>query len=178
MSTTFLSEKMARYFEDMWIEEQLKSISANRFERLLNKRKFGETNKSFWKIISNSKWDDFNFHFELGWSDNTPLSQVSNKIRVVVHLESQHIKNTDIDKKARTFFAKNEVVFSDHPQRQNTIKEVSGMKLNGTVTPDFSSEEAAKKTIKEIIKILDSPAYKKCAEIADAFINELTNGKE
>ena len=172
MNTTFLSEETIRNYEYDWFKVQLKDLSKGKYD--ISKRSINE----FYSIISDNSWNEINFHFEMHWTEKVPLSQISKEIKVVAHLESQHKKNTDIDKKARPFFAKNEVVFSDHPQRQNTIKEVSGMKLNGTVTSDFSSEEAAKKTIKEIIKILDSPAYKKCAEIADTFINELTNGKE
>lgn len=170
MSTSFLPEDMIRYYEDMWIGEQLKILSNDKYSRLLKRRTLGETTKSFWQIIQNEKWDSINFHFELKLTGETPLCQTSKEIEVLVHLESQHIdKNTD--KKARAFFINNGALFKS----KNKIDEVCGMKLEGSFIPDFSSEETAKKTILEIIDILNSDPYQKCAKIANAFIRELSN---
>ncbi len=170
-TTTFLSDEMARYYEDMWVEEQLKILSKKKYERLIKMRKFGETNKSFWQIVSKDKkdkWDSINFHFELKLSGTDSLTQCS-EIPVVVHLESQHI-SPQLNEKARAFFAKEGAVIEG-----NTIKEVCGKKLDGVVKkPDFSSEEAAKRTIEEIIGIINLESYQKCAKIANAFLKTLS----
>lgn len=153
----------------MWIEEQLKILSDKRYYRLLKQRKLGETNKSFWKIVSNDIWDKINFHFELRLTEGVPLSQSSEKIIIAVHLESKFL-GEQLDTKVKNFFKDNGCKFDG-----NTIKEVNDSKLDSTVEPlDFSSEEAAKKTIQEIIKVLDLPEYQKCAEIANTFIATLS----
>ena len=136
----------------------------------MKQRKFGETNKEFWRIISNDLWDKINFHFELKLKGENPLSQTSKEIQVLVHLESQH-KDNNTDEKAREFFINNGARF----KTKNAIEEVCGMKLEGEFIANFTSEDAAKNTIHEIIRILDSPAYQKCAEIANAFISELSD---
>ena len=48
-----------------------------------------------------------------------------------------------------------------------------GSKIKEFVIPDFSSEGTAIQTIKQIIAVLDSPAYQKCAKIIDEFISSL-----
>lgn len=73
--------------------------------------------------------------------------------------------------KAREYFEAHRYVFKDGT-KEGAIHELDGSKLNKCVTPDFSSEEAAKNTIMEIISILDSNIYQQCAKIADEFINK------
>lgn len=170
MSTTFLSEDMARYYEDQWIAYQLKELSKGKYW-FLNESQFGKCKNDFWSIVSSKEWKECNFHFELKWKEYAPMTKAE-KLNIRVHLESKYL-GPQIDEKSRTFFSKKGAIISSNPSRINTIEEVCGMKLDAAVeNPDFSSEEAAKKTIQEIIKILDSKAYQKCAAIADAFLRE------
>ena len=166
MSSTFLSEETARYYEDMWIAYQLKNISSGKYW-FLNVSQFGKCRKEWWSIVSDEKWDKIHFHFEIRWSDGKPTSQTS-KINIRVHLESNSISE-EFDRKARAFFMEQgeEAVIS-----RNTIEKVCGITLKDYVVPDFSNEETAIQTIKNIITVLDSAGYQKCAKIADAFLKQ------
>ena len=83
-----------------------------------------------------------------------PLSQTSKEIQVLVHLESQH-KDNNTDEKARVFFINNGARF----KTKNAIEEVCGMKLEGEFIANFTSEDAAKNTIHEIINVQRLPMH-------------------
>lgn len=168
MSTTFLSEDTARYFEDQWIAHQLKEQSNGKYW-FLNDSQFGKCKNDFWSIVSNVEWKRINFHFELRWKDFAPMTRAE-KLNIRIHLETKYI-DSQLDEIARTFFSEMGAVISSNPSRINTIEEVGGLKLDASVeNPDFSSEEAAKQTVERIIAILNSDPYQKCAAIANAFL--------
>jgi hypothetical protein len=159
MSSTFLSEETARYYEDMWIADQMKRLSDGKYW-------FLRKGKNEWRsIIADENWDKIYFHFEIRWSDGKPISQTT-KINIRAHLESKFI-DEELDRKARVFFEEQGCVISS-----NTIKKVCGITLKEYVVPDFSNEETAIQTIMNIIAVLDSAGYQKCAEIADAFLKQ------
>ena len=160
MSITFLSEETTKNYDYQWFVEQLKELSNGRY-CILRKDK-----KEWYSIVSDKEWDRIKFHFELRWKQGFYITEVSN-INIRVHLESQYASD-EIDKMAREYFTKQKCIIVG-----NTIKEINGNTLEISVTPDFSSEETAIQTIKQIIAVLDSPAYQKCAKIIDEFISSL-----
>ena len=167
MSTTFLSERMTKYFEESWIEKELPKLSDKRYH-FIETRQCGVPRSGFWNIIlKGNKWAKFScFHFELRWDEHKYFTD-ANEIRINVHLES---------KEPKSFFEKRGCTFGGEGA-PNTIKEVNGMKLDASVIPDFSSEEKAIETVRRIIAALDSPAYQQCAEIADAYLRQMKKGK-
>lgn len=160
MSITFFSEDTIRNYEFQWLEEHLKELSNGRY-CILRKDK-----KEWYSIISDKEWDRIKFHFELRWKQGFYITEVSN-INIRIHLESQYASD-EIDKMAREYLANNKCLIVG-----NTFKEIDRQKLEQSVTPDFSSEGTAIQTIKQIIAVLDSPAYQKCAKIIDEFISSL-----
>ena len=160
MSITFLSEDTIRNYEVQWFEEQLNDLSNGRY-CILRKDK-----KEWYSIVPDKEWDRIKFHFELQWKPRVYITEVSN-INIRIHLESQHSRE-EIDAKVREYFAGQKCIIDG-----NTFKEVNGENLKVSVTSDFSSEETAKNTIKEIIRVLDSAAYQKCAQLAEIFISSL-----
>ena len=172
MTTFFLSENMARYYEDMWIAHQLEALSNGKY-RFLNDLKFGNYKKEFWSIISDDKWANISFHFELNWGreSGAPITQVTN-IDIPIHLEAKKGHEEKYNK-AREFFEAQGYSFKG--KKEGAILSSDGSKFHKSITPDFSSEDAAKNTILEIIKILDSDPYQKCAQIINEFISEQQN---
>lgn len=169
MSTTFLSEETTRYFEDQWIAHQLKELSNGRYW-FLNESQFGICKKEFWSIVSDEKWGDVSFHFELKWKQGVPMTEAS-KLNIYIHLETKKGRE-ELYQKAREYFKERGYVFKDDV-KEGAFLAPDGSKLKESITPDFSSEETANNTIKEIIKILDSDAYQQCAKIADECIEKI-----
>ena len=152
---------MSTTYDYQWFTTQLNCLPKKKPYRI-----FRKGNNEWVSIISADKWKKINFHFEVRWSNHKPISETT-KLNIRIHLESQFISE-EIDRKARAFFAKH-----GYAIKGNTFKDLPGEKLEKSVLPDFSSEEAAKRTIQEIIDIFDSPAYQKCAELAEEFIDGL-----
>ncbi|SEK78650.1 hypothetical protein SAMN02910353_01258 [Ruminococcus sp. YRD2003] len=172
MTTTFLSENMARYYEDMWIAHQLETLSNGKY-RFPNGLKLGNYKKEFWSIISDDEWSNISFHFELNWrrESGAPITKVTN-IDIPIHLETK-AGHEELYRKARECFETHG--YSFRGEREGAILASDGTKFHVSITPDFSSEDAAKNTILEIIKILDSAPYQKCAQIINEFIRERQN---
>ncbi|SEH48763.1 hypothetical protein [Ruminococcus flavefaciens] len=170
MSTTFLSEDMTRYYEDMWIAHQLEALSNGKY-RFLNNLEFGNYKNEFWSIISADEWSNISFHFELNWKRGLPITNVS-KINIPIHLETKK-GHEELYRKARECFEAQGYSFIG--EKEGAILASDNSKFHESITPDFSSEEAAKATIREIIKILDSESYQKCAHIINEFIREQQN---
>ena len=168
MSETFLSEETARYYEDQWIAYQLKELSNGRYW-FLNEPEFGVCRTRFWSIISVKEWSNISFHFELSWKRGMPMTEAAT-INIPIHLETKS-GHEDKYQKAREYFEARGYYFTGN--KEGAVHATDDSDLNATIkNPDFSSEEAAKKTIQEIIKVLDSDPYQKCAAIADAFLRE------
>ena len=121
MSTTFLSERMTKYFEESWIKEEL-SVLSNKHYHFLGKRKFGITRTGFWNIIpKGDKWDKFiHFHFELRWTGE--YFTEAPEITIRVHLESK-ANTEDRDKKAREYFENRGYVLERVSRNQCTGQE-------------------------------------------------------
>jgi len=156
MNGTFLSPDFLRFFEDCWIEEQLKILSNGKYV-FLDNRQFGKPRKEFWRIISNSSWEKINFHFELRWNGGTPITEAK-KINIRIHLESKFI-SAEQDEKIKGFFKQYGEI------NRNTIKV-----QDRYVIPDFSTEETAIETIQHIIDVLNSEEFQKWADIADEYL--------
>lgn len=169
MSITFFSEETTRYYEDMWIAKQLKELSKGKYY-FSNDQVFGKCKKGFWSIISNEEWRDISFHFELSWTNGVPMSKVS-KLNILIHLETKSGRE-ELYIKARECFEKHGYIFKADA-KEGAFLAPDGSKIKEFVIPDFSSEGTAIQTIKQIIAVLDSPAYQKCAKIIDEFISSL-----
>ena len=168
MSTSFLSEDMTRYYEDQWIAHQLKELSNGRYW-FLNESKFGYCRTKFWSIISVKEWSDISFHFELSWKQGIPMTEAAT-INIPIHLETKS-GHEDKYQKAREYFEARGYYFTGN--KEGAVHATDDSDLNVTIeSPDFSSEEAAKKTIQKIIKILESDPYQACAQIINDFIRE------
>lgn len=173
MSTTFLSYETTKYYEEMWIAHQLNELSKGKYW-FLNKPLFGKRRSDWWSITFSDEWENIFFHFELRWNSKFSLTEAPN-LNIRVHLESKFI-NEKTGKESREYFEEHGCIFGGK-SAPNTIKEVNGAKLDASVIPDFSNEEKAKDTILKIIEVLNSPAYQQCADIADAYLQQMKNDK-
>lgn len=168
MSTTFLSERTTHYYEEQWIARQLKKKSKEKYW-FLNEPHFGTPRPGFWSIVSDKKWSDISFHFELKWTEGIPMTEVS-EINIVIHLETKEGKEEKYQK-ARKYFEERGYRFKPDT-KEGAVQDSGGSDIKESITPDFSSEEAANKTIDEIIEILESDPYQACAQIINDFIRE------
>ncbi|MCQ2417419.1 MAG: hypothetical protein MJ071_06370 [Oscillospiraceae bacterium] len=169
MNTTFLSEETTRYYEDMWVANQLKELSKGKYY-FSNDQVFGKCKKEFWSIISNESWRNISFHFELSWKHGVPMTK-ADSLNILIHLETKK-GHEKLYHKARESFESQGYVFKPDA-KEGAFLAPDGSELKVPVTPDFSSEETAKQTIKQIIAVLESPAYQKCTKTVDEFISSL-----
>ncbi len=116
-------------------------------EKLLELRE--KRNGGYWVIVRAPEWRNLDFHFELLWDSERLCS--AKCIWVEVHLEGWQSKSLRPEFEKAGFSSKGRTLCSE------------------TVQADFSDEEKALQTVKEIIKILNSESFQKCAEIADGF---------
>lgn len=155
MNNTFLPEEIIYKAEEQWIAEKISELSGGKF-KVPENQKEKSYHKEYLHIIEKNDWNRINFHFELYWYNGEPLSK-ADKITVFAHLETQHLKDTELNQKTREKFGL---------YKGNTLeKEI--------IFSDFSSESKATETIKHIVEILNTEKFQKYVRIADECLKEL-----
>ncbi|MGI6726624.1 MAG: PD-(D/E)XK nuclease family protein [Christensenellales bacterium] len=147
-----IAQKHSKYNEKLgvWLVEYIKKVSSSfPNNRILDAK---PPKSHYWQIVEeNCDWDEDTFHFELRWNNTKSISALTedDSVQLCVHLEKRR--------------SQLKTVFKEH---RKSIPYAKDIKVN------FSNEEESKKSVAEIVKLLNSDEFKSYSKIANDYYHE------